>query len=101
MGSRYEGPELESWALGMLLHILVRGEKPFKELWQVAEFNYSAPIDTSKDLNNLLNGLLSKEPKDRFTLNTVTAHPWTTQPVDASNYKFSDIIPCCKYFTYY
>ncbi|CAD7704676.1 unnamed protein product [Ostreobium quekettii] len=84
--SRYRGRPTDIYAMGACLYTLVFGRIPFTapnlyQLFQVVQNeNVSFPenVHVSDSLKDLLNRLLTKNPKERITLLEVRHHPWVT-----------------------
>ncbi len=91
----YDAPELSDasvefycpdkcdvWSLGVILFILLVGEYPFTTAPKSQEI-ITESLHCLKDKNkvdsnalDLLNGMLSVDPKERLTLRTIAEHPW-------------------------
>eukprot|EP01100_Stratorugosa_tubuloviscum_P014840 TRINITY_DN8169_c0_g1_i1.p1 TRINITY_DN8169_c0_g1~~TRINITY_DN8169_c0_g1_i1.p1 ORF type:complete len:396 (+),score=201.32 TRINITY_DN8169_c0_g1_i1:69-1256(+) len=80
------GKEIDLWAVGVILYILLCGYPPFygnddEEIYcaiQKGDFTFHSPAwdeisDTAKDI---IRGLLNRHPKRRFTAIQALAHPW-------------------------
>ncbi|GMH35908.1 hypothetical protein BSKO_03776 [Bryopsis sp. KO-2023] len=84
--SRYRGRPTDIYAMGACLYTLVYGRIPFTapnlyQLFQVVQnedvaFPENVPI--SESLKDLLQRLLTKNPKERITLSEIRHHPWVT-----------------------
>ncbi|KAJ6669236.1 hypothetical protein lerEdw1_008045 [Lerista edwardsae] len=95
-GNPYQGPELEMWSLGITLYTLVFGENPFCELEETMDAVLRPPYRVSKELMDLLSGLLQPFPEDRATLEDVLKDPWVTQPVNLANYPWEEVYAAAK-----
>ncbi|KAH8401401.1 hypothetical protein KR009_005272, partial [Drosophila setifemur] len=93
-GNRYVGPELEMWALGVTLYVLMFFENPFIDVEETLKAEIQIPKVVSDQLNNLLSSMLNKDPKYRCTMHQLITDPWITQEVNASVFNFSWIVPC-------
>ena len=47
-----------------------------KLLEKIVSGNYEMPKNFSKNLKDLIKGILNTNPKKRTTLNEIKAHPW-------------------------
>ncbi|XP_071898415.1 PAS domain-containing serine/threonine-protein kinase isoform X4 [Anas platyrhynchos] len=90
-GQAYHGPELEMWSLGVTLYTLIFGENPFCELEEAMAAVLNPPRLVSKDLMNLIAGLLHPVPEQRMTLAVLVEDPWLKQPVNLGNYTWEEV----------
>ncbi|XP_020818197.1 PAS domain-containing serine/threonine-protein kinase [Drosophila serrata] len=93
-GNRYVGPELEMWALGVTLYVLMFFENPFIDVEETLKAEIQIPKVVSEPLNRLLASMLNKDPKYRCTMHQLITDPWLTQEVNPSVFNFSWIVPC-------
>ncbi|XP_024544736.1 serine/threonine-protein kinase GRIK1 isoform X2 [Selaginella moellendorffii] len=81
-GMAYHGKAADVWALGVTLYCMVTGQYPFVgENFQdtydkIVQQELSVPPGLDPDLQNLLEGLLCKDPDQRMTLDAASCHPW-------------------------
>lgn len=84
-GTEYCGPEVDIWALGVILFVLVCGKVPFddKDLKTLHKKIKSAKLhfnkDLSKDLINLLNKIIVNNPKQRMSMEEILNNPWISK----------------------
>uniref|UniRef100_A0A8B9UEJ6 PAS domain-containing serine/threonine-protein kinase n=1 Tax=Anas zonorhyncha TaxID=75864 RepID=A0A8B9UEJ6_9AVES len=90
-GQAYHGPELEMWSLGVTLYTLIFGENPFCELEEAMAAVLNPPRLVSKDLMNLIAGLLHPVPEQRMTLAVLVEDPWLKQPVNLGDYTWEEV----------
>ncbi|KAH8272802.1 hypothetical protein KR018_000092, partial [Drosophila ironensis] len=93
-GNRYVGPELEMWALGVTLYVLMFFENPFIDVEETLKAEIQIPKVVSEPLSRLLSSMLNKDPKYRCTMHQLITDPWITQEVNAALFNFSWIVPC-------
>lgn len=106
-GNKYAGPELEIWALGITLFVLIFFENPFIDIEETLHSELHLPHKSvSPALEHILTSMLDKNPKTRCTMKQLIADPWVTQEISSCNFNFSWIVPCEpiesnpeKYFT--
>ncbi|KAM9316466.1 PAS domain-containing serine/threonine-protein kinase [Gastrophryne carolinensis] len=93
LGNPYPGPELEMWSLGVTLYTLIFGENPFCEVEEILEAELNPPFTVSQELQDLISGLLHREPEERMTLDELLRDLWVTQPVNLSEYTWEEVYP--------
>lgn len=97
-GNKYAGPELEIWALGITLFVLIFFENPFIDIEETLHSELHFPHTTvtaiSPALEKTLSSMLDKNPKTRCTMKQLVADPWVTQELQPCNFNFSWIVPC-------
>ncbi|KAK6292393.1 hypothetical protein J4Q44_G00369770 [Coregonus suidteri] len=80
-GRPYHGPEVDSWALGVLLYTLVYGTMPFdgedhnKLIRQITNGEYREPTQSS-DARGLIRWMLMVNPERRATVEDIANHWW-------------------------
>ena len=83
---------MEIWSLGVTLYILIYEENPFKNKEETIRADYNPPFDVSDLLNDLLLGMLEKNPSERYSMEQVVNHDWLRLDVNPSDYNFFDMI---------
>ncbi|KAI1707140.1 protein kinase domain-containing protein [Ditylenchus destructor] len=71
--------ESTAWSLGILLHILVTGNTPYKNEIQICMGRLKFPDYVSQDCQELIKLCLSQTPERRIKLEDVRSHIWTTK----------------------
>eukprot|EP00062_Callorhinchus_milii_P023282 gi/632982005/ref/XP_007907898.1/ PREDICTED: NUAK family SNF1-like kinase 1 [Callorhinchus milii] len=80
-GRPYRGPEVDSWALGVLLYTLVYGTMPFDGcnhknlIRQISSGEYREPTEPS-DARGLIRWMLMVNPERRATIEDIANHWW-------------------------
>ncbi|KAG1952404.1 NUAK family SNF1-like kinase [Pimephales promelas] len=80
-GRPYHGPEVDSWALGVLLYTLVYGSMPFDGgdhknlIRQISNGEYREPSQSS-DARGLIRWMLMVNPERRATVEDIANHWW-------------------------
>ncbi|XP_068136731.1 LOW QUALITY PROTEIN: PAS domain-containing serine/threonine-protein kinase [Hyperolius riggenbachi] len=93
LGNPYPGPELEMWSLGVTLYTLIFGENPFCEVEEILEAELNPPFAVSQELQDLISGLLHRDPEMRMTLDELLRDLWVTQPVNLAEYTWEEVYP--------
>eukprot|EP00698_Gefionella_okellyi_P008828 TRINITY_DN2210_c0_g1_i1.p1 TRINITY_DN2210_c0_g1~~TRINITY_DN2210_c0_g1_i1.p1 ORF type:complete len:363 (+),score=39.83 TRINITY_DN2210_c0_g1_i1:75-1091(+) len=80
------GKEVDLWSIGVILYILLCGFPPFYHdnnallfaAIKKGEYDFPSPYwdKISDSAKSLVRGLLTVDPKQRFTVDNVLAHPW-------------------------
>lgn len=92
-GNKYRGPELEVWSLGVTLFVLMFFENPFIDMEDTLRADLMIPQDVSIELEELLMGMLDKDPKTRLTMKELLEHEWIVQEI-TNDFDFASIVPC-------
>lgn len=78
----YHGELVDIWAMGIMLYYMVSGTMPFRGETipqlkaRILEGNYDMPTDLTPVCQDLIRGLLTKNPKDRFVMDDVFSSVW-------------------------
>ncbi|CAK9786665.1 Pkinase-domain-containing protein [Cutaneotrichosporon oleaginosum] len=76
------GKSVDIWALGVTLYCMLRGKLPFNVanpielMWMVREKEPEIPNEWHRDLQNLIRGMLRKDPEQRFTMTEIRENSW-------------------------
>ncbi|KAH0467350.1 hypothetical protein IEQ34_004588 [Dendrobium chrysotoxum] len=88
IGLDYHGKTADVWAVGVTLYCMIFGYCPFigESLQETYDKIVNSPLHISEDLDpeleELLRGLLCKDPTQRMTLESAARHPWLTKGTD-------------------
>ncbi|XP_043283988.1 serine/threonine-protein kinase STK11 [Venturia canescens] len=79
----FAGFKVDIWSCGVTLYNITTGLYPFEgdniyRLYEnIGRGDYTIPGDVEEMLASLLEGMLQKDPEERFTLQEIRRHPWT------------------------
>ncbi|KAF1336146.1 Camkk/camkk-meta protein kinase, partial [Globisporangium splendens] len=98
-GEAYSGQMADIWTVGATIFMLKFGNPPFlaKSAMQMFEkiqndpLEFPFPIDPL--LQDLLTGMVIKDPQQRMTLEDVMMHPWVTKEEYSSHYSTRHAAP--------
>ena len=90
------GPELEIWSLGVLLYVLIFSENPFFSIDETIACQLFPPHTVSPFCQQLIKDMLTKDPKDRITLEHIRRSEWLNMKVDITKYSFGDLVQASK-----
>ncbi|KAM7310901.1 calcium/calmodulin-dependent protein kinase kinase 2 [Ixodes scapularis] len=85
--NQYSGKAVDVWAMGVTLFAFVVGNVPFHDPSVLILYNKirNQPLlfpdspQVSPPLQDLISGMLRKDPEERLTVPEIKAHPWVTQ----------------------
>lgn len=72
----YEGEKADIWSLGVALFMMTTGEYPFDSIAASLQQRLTIPSFVSPGLMELIKGILTFDPKKRFGIQQIQAHPW-------------------------
>ncbi|KFG62839.1 putative histone kinase SNF1, partial [Toxoplasma gondii RUB] len=81
-GKAYDPLAVDIWSCGVILYALIAGYLPFEDdsteglYRKIVKGEFECPEWISKDAEDLLRGLLEKDPKKRLTPERIKRHPW-------------------------
>ncbi|CAN7937678.1 unnamed protein product, partial [Ixodes hexagonus] len=85
--NQYSGKAVDVWAMGVTLFAFVVGNVPFHDPSVLILYNkirnqplvFPQSPQVSPQLQDLISGMLRKDPEERLTVPEIKAHPWITQ----------------------
>ncbi|XP_077891761.1 sperm motility kinase 2B-like [Ictidomys tridecemlineatus] len=95
----YEGPPVDIWSLGVILHYMLTRRYPFggntsKEmLSQIKQATYRDPPYVSLAARMLIHQMLTLDPQKRPTAKQILQHPWMTKGKQDLPQDYSEPIP--------
>lgn len=81
-GKSYIGSLVDIWSAGIILYFMLCGHHPFEgsthsELYKkIKNGKFNIPKHVSREGKDLLNSILVTNPKKRFKISQIKAHPW-------------------------
>lgn len=84
-GQAYVGPEVDIWALGVVLYVMVCGKVPFDDKnlsalhEKIKRCEITYPSHLSDDLRSLLQRMIVADSKSRADMDEIIGHPWLNQ----------------------
>lgn len=84
-GHAYVGSLADTWSLGVILFAMVCGYLPFEDqntsrLYQkILHADYKPPKFISPQVRDLIARILNTDPRRRYTIRDIRAHPWMRQ----------------------
>lgn len=92
----YIGPEVDIWSLGIILYVMVTGMCPWsgstltEQLKNAVAGRFEPAEGVSSECSNLINRILTVDPKKRPTIEEIRHHPWvnrgySTKPLSSIN----------------
>ena len=83
-GEKYRGPPVDIWSCGVVLYAMLCGYLPFEDednnndaLYdKICEGKFEIPNYISEKARDLLNKILTTDPKKRLTIYQIKNHPW-------------------------
>ncbi|KAJ2159782.1 hypothetical protein GGF46_002778 [Coemansia sp. RSA 552] len=87
-GIKYTGPEVDVWSMGVILFFMLCGRTPFegesiKVIYdKISRGRFNLAPFLSKDAQDLLQQILTVDPRMRISMKGIIDHPWTNKEYD-------------------
>jgi len=81
-GKPYNGLEVDIWSCGIILYAMICGYLPFEDpntdklYKKILNGQYKFPNNISEEAKDLISKILNNNPKERYSLLNIRAHPW-------------------------
>ena len=81
-GKKYEGTQVDVWSCGVILFALLCGYLPFEDpntsnlYKKILAADYQLPEFVSEDAADLIDRILTTDPKKRISIEEIRDHPW-------------------------
>ncbi|KAL7855905.1 hypothetical protein AOLI_G00195090 [Acnodon oligacanthus] len=64
------------WQIGIVLYVMLHGERPFSNTWEMMSKDPYLRDQLSRDCEDLLRSCLDKRSRSRLSLHDILQHPW-------------------------
>eukprot|EP01026_Neomeris_dumetosa_P062824 TRINITY_DN5955_c0_g1_i17.p1 TRINITY_DN5955_c0_g1~~TRINITY_DN5955_c0_g1_i17.p1 ORF type:complete len:514 (-),score=74.43 TRINITY_DN5955_c0_g1_i17:1536-3002(-) len=102
-GEQYDGEKRDVWACGVMLYCLLVTSYPFDprkysqpmlfELIRKANYKFPTNCDISQEARRLVSCMIKPDPKKRYSIDEVVAHPWFQKNLPADwNHDFKETV---------
>ncbi|KAF8794486.1 serine/threonine-protein kinase STK11-like [Argiope bruennichi] len=94
----FSGFKVDVWSSGVTLYNFTTGKYPFegdniyKLFENIGRGEFEVPNDLDPLLQDLLLGMLRKDPTERFTLKLIREHDWVKKKYPETEYSY--VLPC-------
>lgn len=90
-GTPYRGPELEAWAMGVTLYVLIFGRNPFTGVEEILKSELEFPDGASLELRELLSGMMNRNYQERLCIKNIMNNSWLNQIVQIEDFDFYSV----------
>lgn len=81
-GTKYSGPEVDIWSIGVILYTILCGYLPFDDdneariHSKILSLEYEIPSHISEQAKSMIQLILQIDPKARLTMDQILNHQW-------------------------
>ena len=104
IGKGYDGRCIDIWSTGIIVYAMICGYLPFEDkvnqklFRKILKEKQKYPSYVSRNVKDIINKMLCKEPKDRITLTEIKRHPFYLEGKNIFHIKFNPAYDFCEFF---